>query len=270
GINTPGLLLRSQLPDPNAVLGKRAFTHIVNSSSAIMPEVVDGFQGAPQSVYCEHFLFRDGLTGKAGYQLEAAPLYPVLAMSILGRGGRAALEKWGPAYRHAQSMIALVRDGFHEESKGGRVEIRKDGSPVLDYPVTGYLWEALYDAYLRMAEIQFAAGAQEVMPIHTDAHPYRSWAEAQSEIPRLPKRAFGPSLFSAHLMGGCAMGEDAARSVVDSLGRHHQVEGLSVIDASVFPTGLGVNPQLTTYAISARNATQLARDLGGKVKATAA
>jgi choline dehydrogenase-like flavoprotein len=252
------------------VLGKRAFTHIVNSSSALLPEIVDGFQGAPQSVYCEHFLFRDGLTGKAGYQLEAAPTYPVLAMSILGRGGREALRKWAPEYRHAQSLIALVRDGFHEQSKGGTVELRGDGSPVLDYPVTDYLWEALYDAYLRMAEIQFAGGAREVMPIHTDARPYSSWTEAKVEIPKLPARPFGPSLFSAHLMGGCAMGEEAKGSVVNSLGRHHQVEGLSVIDASVFPTGLGVNPQLTTYAISARNATRLARDLGGKPVSAAA
>jgi choline dehydrogenase-like flavoprotein len=44
------------------------------------------------------------------------------------------------------------------------------------------------------------------------------------------------------------------------------VEGLAVIDASVFPTGLGVNPQMTIYALSARNATRLAADLGGKVK----
>jgi choline dehydrogenase-like flavoprotein len=270
GINTPGLLLRSKLPDPHGTLGKRAFTHIVNSSSALMPEFVDGFQGAPQSVYSEHFLFRDGVTGKAGYQLEVAPVYPVLAMSILGRGGHAALQQWGPQYRHAQSIIALVRDGFHEQSLGGTVELRKDGSPVLDYPVTPYLWEALYDAYLRMAEIQFAAGAKAVLPVHTDARPYASWAEAKAAIPALPARPFGPSLFSAHLMGGCALGEDAKRSVVTSLGRHHQVEGLSVIDASVFPTGLGVNPQLTTYALSARNATRLAADLGGKPKAVAA
>lgn len=270
GINTPGLLLRSKLPDPHSVLGKRAFTHIVNSSSALLPEFVDGFQGAPQSVYCEHFLFRDGLTGKAGYQLEAAPTYPLLAMSILGRGGREALRKWAPEYRHAQSLIALVRDGFHEQSKGGTVELRGDGSPVLDYPVTDYLWEALYDAYLRMAEIQFAAGAVEVMPIHADARPYQSWADAKVEIPGLPQRPFGASLFSAHLMGGCAMGEDAKGAVVNSLGRHHQVEGLSVIDASVFPTGLGVNPQITIYALSARNATRLAQDLGGDPKPAAA
>jgi choline dehydrogenase-like flavoprotein len=66
-------------------------------------------------------------------------------------------------------------------------------------------------------------------------------------------------------MGGCVLGEDPRHAVVDSLGRHHQVQGLAVIDASVFPTGLGVNPQMTIYALSARNATALARALGGRV-----
>jgi len=265
GINTPGLLLRSRLPDPHQRLGRRSFTHVVNSSLGLMPEPVDGYMGAPQSVHCAQFLFRDGVGGKAGYQLEVAPTYPLLSMSVLGRAGRQALQRWGPRYRHFQSLIALVRDGFHEQSPGGRVVLRDDGSPVLDYPVSDYLWEALFDAYLRMAEIQFAAGASEVLPVHTDAQPYKSWAEAKAGIPRLSRRPLGPSLFSAHLMGGCAMGEDASTAVVDSHGRHHQVEGLAVIDGSVFPTSLGVNPQMTIYALSTRNATHLARSLGGKV-----
>ena len=48
------------------------------------------------------------------------------------------------------------------------------------------------------------------------------------------------------------------------MGHHRQVEGLAVIDGSVLPTSLGVNPQITIYGISSRNATLLARDLGGK------
>jgi hypothetical protein len=266
GINTPGLLLRSKLPDPHGRLGKRTFTHIVNASSALMPGNVDGFQGAPQSVYSAQFLFRDGVTGKAGYQLEAAPTYPLLAMSVMGRAGRDLMRRWGPGFRRLHNLIALVRDGFHEQSQGGSVQIRDDGSPVLDYPVTDYLWEALFDAYLRMAEVQFAAGAQEVLPAHADARPYQTWAEAKAAIPLLPRKPLGPGLFTAHLLGGCALGEDPKTSVVNSLGRHHQVEGLAVIDAAVFPTGLGVNPQMTIYALSARNATRLAADLGGKVK----
>ena len=58
------------------------------------------------------------------------------------------------------------------------------------------------------------------------------------------------------------MGADPTTSVVTEAGRHHHVANLSVHDASVFPTSLGANPQLTIYALSARMATGLAYSLG--------
>jgi choline dehydrogenase-like flavoprotein len=57
------------------------------------------------------------------------------------------------------------------------------------------------------------------------------------------------------------MGKDARISVVNEAGRHHQVANLSVHDASVFPTSLGANPQLTIYALAARMSTGLAQAL---------
>ncbi len=266
-INTPGLLLRSKVPDPHGRLGKRTFMHIVSASTGFMPETVDGFQGAPQSIYCDQFLFRDGVTGRVGYKVEAAPVYPMQAMSLAGRSGLPFLQRAAKDLRHAQILIALLRDGFHDESPGGTISLRGDGSPVLDYPVTPYLWEGLFDAYLRMAEIQFAAGATQVAPIHGDGRPYSSWAEAKAELPGLPRKLVSMGLFTAHLMGGCGMGEDPKTAVVNSEGRHHQVAGLSVIDGSVFPTSLGVNPQLSIYGLAARNATRLATGLGGKPRA---
>jgi hypothetical protein len=41
--------------------------------------------------------------------------------------------------------------------------------PVLDYRLTPYGWEGLRRAFHSMAEIQFAAGASAVMPLHSDA-----------------------------------------------------------------------------------------------------
>ena len=70
------------------------------------------------------------------------------------------------------SLIALLRDGFHEQSQGGRVELRGDGTPVLDYPLTDYLFDGARRALLSMAQIQFEAGVvpevdqTEVMDAH--------------------------------------------------------------------------------------------------------
>ncbi len=63
-------------------------------------------------------------------------------------------------------------------------------------------------------------------------------------------------------MGGCAMGEDPKQAVTDSLGRHHQLENLSIHDGSLFPTSIGANPQLSVYGLTAQLSTELAKRLG--------
>jgi choline dehydrogenase-like flavoprotein len=60
-------------------------------------------------------------------------------------------------------------------------------------------------------------------------------------------------------MGGCPMGEDPNRSVVDSRGRHHELENLWITDGSVFPTGVGINPMLSIYAVARLFATEIAK-----------
>jgi choline dehydrogenase-like flavoprotein len=109
-----------------------------------------------------------------------------------------------------------------------------------------------------MAEIQYAAGAKVVMPLHEDAKPYRNWADARRAIESLPMQTLRTRVASAHVMGGCAMGRDERRSVIRSDGRHHQIENLWVFDGSAFPTSIGANPQLSIYGMVARNATRLA------------
>jgi choline dehydrogenase-like flavoprotein len=39
-------------------------------------------------------------------------------------------------------------------------------------------------------------------------------------------------------------------SVVGSTGEHHQVRGLFVADGSLFPTSIGVPPQVSIYAFA--------------------
>ena len=259
-IGSPGVLLRSAAPDPDLTLGKRTFLHPTLVSAGVMPQKVEGFFGAPQSVYSDHYLDAQPLQGPAGYKLESAPMHPILVgITLPGFGEEHA--RWMAKFPNIQVVIALLRDGFHPESQGGRVVLRADGSAVLDYAMSPYLWEAARRAYLTMAEIQFAAGAQTVMPMHENAHGANSWREARAEIEGLPMRALATRVMSAHVMGGCAMGNEPRSSVVDEAGRHHQLANLSVHDASIFPTSVAANPQLSIYAITARLATSLARTL---------
>ena len=259
-IGTPAVLLRSGLPDPGELAGRRTFLHPTVVSAALMPNPVRGFEGAPQTIYSDHFLDSVPVGGPVGYKLEAPPLHPILAgITLPGHG--AGHARWMREFANLQVVIALLRDGFHPRSTGGRVRLRADGSPELDYPLDDFLWEGMRRAYLTMAEIQFAAGARTVMALHEDGVPMASWSEAKAAIAALPMAALRARVVSAHVMGGCPMGPDPRRALVDERGRHHHVANLSVHDGSLFPTSIGANPQLSIYAHAARMATELADEL---------
>ena len=262
-IGTPALLLRSRLPDPHALIGRRTFLHPTCVSAAIMPSPVEGYSGAPQSVYCDHFLQSQAIDGPIGYKLEVPPLHPLLMATTLQGFGEAHAQLMAQM-PYTQAIIALQRDGFREDSPGGRVSLKSDGTPLLDYPITDPLWDGMRRAYLTMAEIQFAAGAKSVLPIHEDAAAYESWPAAKEAISHLSMQVLRTRVVSAHVMGGCAMGSDENKSVVNADGRHHRLENLSVSDGSLFPTSLGANPQLTIYGLVARQASRLAAELTGR------
>ena len=262
-IGTPALLLRSRIPDPHGRIGRRTFLHPTCVSAALMPDKVDGFAGAPQSVYSDHFLQTQPIDGPIGYKLEVPPLHPLLTATTLQGYGDAHAQLMAQM-PYTQAIIALQRDGFHEHSQGGEVSVRSDGSPLLAYPLTEFVWDGVRRAYLTMAEIQFAAGARSVLPVHEDAVPYESWPAARDAIHTLDMRVLKAHVVSAHVMGGCSMGSDETSSVVNAEGRHHHLENLSAFDGSVFPTSIGANPQLSIYGLTARQASRLATQLTGR------
>jgi choline dehydrogenase-like flavoprotein len=263
-IGSPSVLLRSQAPDPFNTLGRRTFLHPVSVTIAKMPDKVEAFSGAPQSIYSDEFLWRDGVSGELGYKMEVPPMHPVLSSTFLIQHGEGH-DQLMKDYPYYQANLALLRDGFNEDSQGGEVSLDSNGYPQLDYKITPALWRGLRQAMLSMAELQFAAGAKQVLPLHLDATMQSSWSSAKALIEQLPAEHLRWQTMSAHVMGGCGMGKDEKQSVVNNLGQHHQLENLSVIDGSLFPTSLGVNPQLTIYAVSAKLASSLVKELNGQL-----
>ncbi|CAD5374062.1 GMC family oxidoreductase [Rubrivivax sp. A210] len=262
-INTPGLLLRSKAPDPHGRLGQRSFLHPVVVSTALFDQAIEAWDGAPQTMYTDHFLGVAPIDGPMGYKLEAPPLYPMIsAIALPGFGAEqaAALR----AFPHTQAVLALLRDGFHPESPGGRVLLGGDGTPVLDYKLNAFTMEGARRALLSMAEIQFAAGARSVTPVHQAARPSTSWAQAKQAISELAMEPYLTRVLSAHQMGGCGMAGKPELGVVRPDGRHWQLANVSVHDGSFFPTSIGANPQLSIYGLVNMLATRLARTLSGR------
>ncbi len=74
-----------------------------------------------------------------------------------------------------------------------------------------------------------------------------------SVLARWPLR----KILTAHPLGGCPMGDNPRTSVVDDRGQVHGHAGLFVIDGSIVPTALAVNPSLTIAALAERAAAAM-------------
>ncbi|MDE2565199.1 MAG: alpha/beta fold hydrolase, partial [Burkholderiales bacterium] len=100
---------------------------------------------------------------------------------------------------------------------------------------------------------------------------YRRGAEWVSKHLASPAKAANTSLlrtaFTAHALGGCCMGEDFDHAVVDDCGRVYAHAtfthpGLAVLDGSIVPCALGINPALTITALAERAMPALMADWG--------
>ena len=203
---------------------------------AKLDKTIDPYYGAPQSIYSVEYQW-ETVDGPVGYKLEVPPLQPgLVSVLMLGHGARHFEDMQDLPNTH--SMIALLRDGFNEESQGGEIELASDGSPVVNYEVNDYLWDGFQRAFLKMAEIEFAAGAKAVRASHLDSPWYTSWEEAKEGIPKLEFRLNAFTAASAHVVGGT----------------YHYQDNLWVFDGSAFPTSIGSNPQLSVYGMACKQA----------------
>ena len=241
-LNSPALLLRSGITQ--GPVGKFTWLHPVVAVGALYKEPIEGFYGAPQSVASHHFAHRpEG----AGFFMEAAPVHPML-VGIAMPGFGAPLRSRMALMPNLASSIALMIDGFHGDT-GGTVTLRPDGGPRLDYPFDETHYECFRASMKAMARLHLANGAEQVVTFHS----LPIVATKESDLAQIDRAPLGPNrfaAFTAHQMGGCRMGSDPSRSVVNPDLRHHFLENLFVADGSVFPTSLGVNPMESIYGVS--------------------
>lgn len=254
-INSPALLLRSGI-DGGGRVGMRTFLHPVVGSAGVYDAPIEPYHGAPQSAASHHFAHRGD---EVGFFLEAVPWYPSLAASAVPGFGKDHEEQMALA-AHTATHIAICIDGFHDDVPGGRVTLRPSGAPLVDYPIVPKLWSAFRFAQKRLAEAQFASGAKRVSTLH-DPPVAMQLKMDEASIDAAPWQTGSCPVFTAHQMGGCGMGDDPSTSVVRSQDlRHHTIKNLYVMDGSVFPTSLGVNPQQSIYGLTRLMASRLAAE----------
>jgi cholesterol oxidase len=62
---------------------------------------------------------------------------------------------------------------------------------------------------------------------------------------------------TVHPLGGCPMSDDPATGVVDDAGKAYGYDGLYILDGSIVPTAIGVNPSKTIAALAERGVERL-------------
>jgi choline dehydrogenase-like flavoprotein len=233
-IGSPLFLLANGLAD-STHCGAHLVVHPTVSAIARFDEEIRPWSGVTQGYWVDCY--------DEGYLLQTYSVTPDQYFSLLQtEPGQESLELIRDL-KHYASAGALV----HDEDSEGRVQLTPAG-PDLSYFMGPGDCSRLIHGLRRTCEVFFAAGAKRVHPmIHGMAGIERP-EDIAAAIPDTlqPHHLF---LYASHPMGTCRMGADPESSVVDPRGRVWGWANLRVADASIFPTSLGVNPQITTMAM---------------------
>jgi choline dehydrogenase-like flavoprotein len=233
-IGTPRLLWACGLAaQMGGAVGEGLHVHAGSAVLGLHPHEVHLWKGATQGAY-----FHDpALPGVLPHSFTAPPEVCLAALNRVGPRLQEGLE----LLPRLSGVIVLVSD-----ESTGRVRAFADGRADITYHFGAVDLERARLGLLSSARVLFAAGAESVTaPIfgvgtHRDVEPFAAALDSRVVTDY--------TMYSAHPMSSCRMGVDPSTSVVDPRGRSHHIEGLYLSDASIYPSSLGVNPQLTTMA----------------------
>ena len=236
-VNTPLLLQKQGLANSSGMVGKNLHCHPGVGAIAMFEEDIMVWKGATQGFYGHHPEDPEIL-------LETFSASPDIFVAQAGSVGAEAMQ-FIKDLRKIAACGLLIRD-----HSSGTVTYNEGSAPSFSYTMLPSDQRKLTKGLLKIAEMFFAAGARSVKPMLAGGRFFRGQNEAFDFIRRATD-PMGMQLYASHPMGTCRLGEDPGHNVVRPKdGRTHDVEGLYITDSSLFPTALGVNPQVTIMAQS--------------------
>lgn len=243
-MHTPLLLRRSGLD--NRHIGRHLTLHPAVRVGALFDEEVNGWDGALQSVYSDHFL-HEGITLNGVYT----------AVNVLA----AAFPGVGREHRRLVKNIprlAFFGAQIHDEP-GGQVRRWLAREPLVFYRMDKRDKTKLLRAIKILSQMAFAAGAKEVLLPVFGMHTVKKESELDFlDEGKLPAQRVECMAF--HPLGSAKMAKDPRGGVVKPTGETWAVENLFVADGSVLPTSIGVNSQLPVMGIAMMLARGLRQD----------
>ncbi len=245
-LGTSQLLLRSGVREASGgstssgLIGRHVGWHPARLVEGLFDDVQDAHIVYPITAHCMKFQ-RDE---DGGFIVEAATVQDPIGFATALSDER-GVPLWGGElnemmrrYRYFSGLLTMVSDENHGVAwidETGRDRYSYEWSPVEEERNARSLEFA--------REVLLTAGARRVLQT---------------------------GLLSTHVQGGCRMGADPARSVVDTHGESHDVRRLFVGDSSVVPCTLSVNPSLTIMSLASRLAGYLASGSHGYFEKAAA
>lgn len=243
-VQTPTLLLRHGVGRPSGQLGRNFVTHPNAKVLAVYPDEVRAWQGVSQWGQVREFhdqgiVFAENM-GPPGIIAAAVP-----------RHGRAAWQTMRGYNRMILSGVLV------EDSGAGRIRRGPFGMALPFYSINDRDLALFLQGVRRLGELHFAMGAERLFLAIAGFEEVTSVDQLRQLQPGRV-RIGDMELFTPHLMGTARMGPDPRRSVVGLGGEVHDLPGCYVADASLFPTPIGVNPQVTITALALRVGDRLA------------
>lgn len=149
----------------------------------------------------------------------------------------------------------VVRDG-----NLGTVSLTSTGRTSVTYEPGINELKALAKGTEILGKMWFALGAKRIIIPHR----VTSIIEREDDISKMVNKIINDPknllLGSAHPQSGNKIGKSPDDSVVDSDCKVHGFKNLFVCDASVFPTAVGVNPQISVMTVASIIAARIIRD----------
>jgi choline dehydrogenase-like flavoprotein len=260
-LESPALLLRSGIGGP--AVGQNLRLHPSSVVGGAYGTDQKAWWGAPQAGLCDEFAD----TGEGfGFLIETAQYAPGLIGSATPWISGADHKQRMADFPYTATFISLTRD-----RGAGQVGVDASGESLPLYAVTDPLdLENLKKGIEVQIRLHEAAGAHQIGPLAEGAPTWRRGDDLEAfiaAVKRIPFRAGGYKMFSAHQMGTCRMGEDPQTSVAGPWGELHDTKGVWIGDGSAFPTSSGTNPMVSIMALAHRTAEAIAEDAGARAPA---
>ncbi|MCH8544624.1 MAG: GMC family oxidoreductase [Alcanivorax sp.] len=237
-VQTPVILQRSGLG--NDQVGRNFACHPSMYVGARYPEPVHPWRGAMLGVYVDEFMHPDN----GGFILEVGGLGIAELCMISEPGTGKPFVEYMEKAAHMAGIVTLIHD-----HNVGEIRWQGDHKEIL-YKLSDKDFPSMLASLKAAVRLHLAAGAEEVLLPTSERLSVTSVDQIDAVIDRLSNKPQHLRMVSYHPQGSCRMGTDPANSATDAEGRLRGVEGVWVADASLLPTSLIVNPQVTVYALA--------------------